>query len=82
MPGHSIPVRGDWPNTMRQFIVQACHLQPTSGEEAHILSEHQAEGDVVETKQTDHDSHRSPFKNFYHKFVKPSDGHASVHKSD
>ena len=47
IPGHSIPVRGDWPNTMRQFIVQACQLQSTSGEEAHFLTEHQVEGDFV-----------------------------------
>ena len=79
--GHSIPVRGDWPNTMRQFIIQACHLQPTSVEEAHIPCDHQAEGDSVETKQTD-DNRRSPFQNIYHKFIKPLGGHwhPSVHK--
>lgn len=72
--GHSIPVRGDWPNTMRQFIVQAI------GEEVHVpnnSAERQAEGDLVETKQiqTDQDScRRSPFQNIYHKFLKPLGG--------
>jgi hypothetical protein len=27
--GHSVPVRGDWPELMKDFIVEACH-QPTS----------------------------------------------------
>ena len=70
-PGHSIPVSGDWPNTLRQFIVQACHLQPTSGEEAHISREHQAEGDLDETKQTNIDRSHSPFRNIYDKLTKP-----------
>jgi len=34
--GHSIPVRGDWPNTMREFIVQACH-QPIIGDEQALI---------------------------------------------
>ncbi|KAF8817179.1 hypothetical protein BYT27DRAFT_7247721 [Phlegmacium glaucopus] len=60
--GHSIPVRGDWPNTLRQFIIQAI-----SREQAHIPSEHQVEG---ETKQTDTDPPHSPFRNIYHKLTK------------
>jgi len=62
--GHSIPVRGDWPNTMKQFIMQACHLQPTtatSSDHVRVPSDHRvAEGDR---------SH-SPLRNIYEKVSK------------
>jgi len=32
--GHSIPVDGDWPNTMREFIVKACQEPTTSDKPA------------------------------------------------
>jgi len=64
--GHSIPVGGDWPCNMRQFIVQA-----TGDKQASIPSEHQAEGDANETKQTDTTDHsHSPLRNIYHKITK------------
>jgi len=71
--GHSIPVRGDWPNTMRQFIIQST----TSSQPQHNPSGNCAEGDRSQGKpveQSDGVRSHSPW-NIYQRVSKHIGSH-------
>jgi len=71
--GHSIPVRGDFPNLMRQFIVQACYQPKTSGEQRVIpAGDNHPEGDRRCTKEGGRSGASSPIWNIYQRFTKRS----------
>jgi len=82
--GHSIPVRGDWPNLMRQFIVQACPPPTNSGEQRVIPSGNCQEGDRSRATEVGPSgtARSSPIWNIYHKFSKRFEGRRSPSQAD